>query len=258
MNTIYASALVLTALLTSLTDGLRTAGDPGADISQHQIILSGEQSANLQTLNFDDIPTSAGIANLPTSYNHLTFTSFNAFAPKDPALENWIAPNDHNCAISSPNAIIGSQSSNGEYPSFGISPAGKGDSSSSPRSFTLHSLTMKPMESPPPGTTIYIRGYPVGVSSSISSSLQAKVKLGKASKQQSAREPMLWHVDFVSDYHLPFEVKVAEYSRKRWDGLERVVIWAEFGEGKLDWEFCLDDVVLEWEWEKKDSSSMLG
>ena len=52
-------------------------------------------------------------------------------------------------------------------------------------------------------------------------------------------------MDFDSGYHLPFSAKMQEHSREAWDRLSRVEFVADFGEDALDWEFCIDDLAVE-------------
>ena len=78
------------------------------------------------------------------------------------------------------------------------------------------------MDAPPPGTTIYVKGY-----------------------SYTRDEPFTWHVEFENEYHLPFLVKLEEYSRLAWEELYKVEFWADFGEDKLDWEFCLDELEVQ-------------
>ena len=56
---------------------------------------------------------------------------------------------------------------------------------------------------------------------------------------------MVWHVDFNFEYHLPFRVKMQEFSREEWDRLYKVEFFADYGEDALDWEFCMDDLEVE-------------
>ena len=161
------------------------------------------------------------MASVPSPCSYLSFSSFDIFNPKDPSLANRITPDDLNCAVSAPNALIGSRS-NGE----GSSPASFGIANSTAMEedgllpyFTLLSFHVKPMQSPAPGTTISVAGY-----------------------RHGNEEPLLWNVDFESAYHLPFLVKMKEYSGKPWEQLYRVDIYAEYGEDSLDWEFCMDDL----------------
>ena len=88
--------------------------------------------------------------------------------------------------------------------------------------FTLRSLTIKPMEAPPPMTTISVKG-----------------------SSFAHNKTFEWQVDFPAGYHLPFLVKLQEYSRETWDKLHGVEIVADFGEQALDWEFCLDDLEIQ-------------
>ncbi|KAI4265397.1 MAG: hypothetical protein L6R38_009454, partial [Xanthoria sp. 2 TBL-2021] len=56
-----------------------------------------------------------------------------------------------------------------------------------------------------------------------------------------------WQVEFPAGYHLPFLAKMEEYSDQDWTGLRSVEIVADYGEQKLDWEVCMDDLVVEFE-----------
>ena len=51
-----------------------------------------------------------------------------------------------------------------------------------------------------------------------------------------------WEVEFPAGYHLPFKVEMERHSREVWELLERVEMWAAYGQGGLDWEFCVDDL----------------
>ena len=88
--------------------------------------------------------------------------------------------------------------------------------------FSLLNFNIKPMDAPPPRTTITIKGY-----------------------SSTDRDPLEWHVDFDSGYHLPLHVKMHEFSGVAWDQLYGVEILADFGEDALDWEFCVDDIELQ-------------
>lgn len=85
--------------------------------------------------------------------------------------------------------------------------------------FDLLSFYIKPMDAPPPGSTVFVKGY-----------------------SHSRREPFEWDVDFITGYHLPLLVKVRQYTGEVWDQLHKVEIWADFGDDALDWEFCVDDL----------------
>lgn len=56
--------------------------------------------------------------------------------------------------------------------------------------------------------------------------------------------PLEWHVYFPAGYHLPFMVKIAEFSGEEWNELYGVEILADFGKQALDWEFCIDDLEI--------------
>lgn len=55
------------------------------------------------------MPTTKGIGKVPSPYLHLSFSRYNILTPSDPALEGFIVPSDLNCAVSAPNALIGSR-----------------------------------------------------------------------------------------------------------------------------------------------------
>jgi len=87
---------------------------------------------------------------------------------------------------------------------------------------TLHSFYVKPMDAPQPGTVIRVKGY-----------------------IKDSEEPLEWSVDFPSGYHLPFLVKMEEFSGKTWKNIYKIEIAADFGYDALDWEFCLDDLEVQ-------------
>ncbi|KAL8991942.1 MAG: hypothetical protein Q9169_007512 [Polycauliona sp. 2 TL-2023] len=177
-------------------------------------------STALTTLNFDTIPTPHGLAPLH-SHKNLTFTQTSIFNPLSPSLRYIITPNDHNCAVSAPNAIIGSRNVEGERGmSFSVSNDDDG------RKFALKQFWVKPMDFPEGGDVrVIVRGYRSG--------------------DTTSSKPLIWHIDFPAGYHLPFLVKMDEYSNDDWTGLGSVEIVADYGEQKLDWEVCLDDLVVE-------------
>lgn len=92
--------------------------------------------------------------------------------------------------------------------------------------FSLRSFYVKPMDFPDDaGVRVRVRGY----------------------LHDKSEGTLDWHVDFPAGYHLPFLVKMEEYSRGRWEGLRWVEVSAGFGEEELDWEVCLDDLVVGFE-----------
>lgn len=88
--------------------------------------------------------------------------------------------------------------------------------------FTLRKLYIKPLAAPSSGTNVTIKGYSL-----------------------ARKDPLSWYIYFASDYQEPFEVKIQEYSKQAWDQLYGVEILADYGEDKLDWEFCLDDLEIQ-------------
>ena len=192
------------------------------------IASSGESrtaAANETLITFDDIKLNAGIGDVPFPYHHLRFSSYSAFKPHDPVFKGVISEHDLNCATSFPNALLGSRPSEnagGAYFEIANATNMKEQAHLYPY-FTLSSFFIKPMDAPAPGTTIYVKGY---------------------SKKEE--QPLVWHVDFPSGYHLPFQVKLQEYSGEAWDELYKVEILADFGYDALDWEFCIDDLVVQY------------
>ena len=172
---------------------------------------------------FDDIPTpKAGLISLSNPYRNLSFTSFSVFNPHSDSLTDLISPHDLNCAVSAPNALLGSRDSrNGTPASFKIANATAMRALGLQPTFTLHSLKIKPMAAPEPGTDLIIKGY------------------------RDGKRDLAWSVWFPSGYHRPLEVYIEKFSRVKWEKLKKVEIFAEFGYGRLDWEFCVDDLVVE-------------
>ncbi|KAL8697758.1 MAG: hypothetical protein Q9201_006945, partial [Fulgogasparrea decipioides] len=166
---------------------------------------------------------------LPNPYQHLAFSAYNVFAPANPAFRYIIPEYDRNCAVSSPNALIGSRDKpNPEYASMGayfyIANASAMTEQGLQPYFTIKTFNVKPINTPESsGTTITVKGY-----------------------KGNHTEPSLnWRVDFPSGYHLPFLVRLQKYSGYVWEKLYGVEITADFGEDELDWEFCLDDLEVE-------------
>ncbi|KAL8823482.1 MAG: hypothetical protein Q9191_005815 [Dirinaria sp. TL-2023a] len=196
----------------------------------------GAFASNSSILNFDDIPTSQGLGSIPSTYHHLAFSQYNVLTPRDPNLKDRISSHDLNCAVSSPNALIGSRvsSSNKHYSYDRESAMREGGAYFSVANasdmllhaglqphFSLVSFNLKPLDAPSPGSSIVVNGY---------------------SHARNESDPFRWHVDFPAGFHRPFLVKMQEYSGEAWDRLYGVEILADFGEQRLDWEFCIDDL----------------
>lgn len=167
---------------------------------------------------------------MPSPYSHLSFSNYNVLKPRDPALEGMITENDLNCAVSAPNSLIGSQytsdrvdklqTSMGAY--FKIANATAMLEEGLSPYFTLVTFYVKALDAPPGNMTITVNGY-----------------------VYDSNDNLSWHVDLPSGYHLPFFVKIQEFSNERWDHLEGVEIKANYGEDALDWEFCMDDLEVQ-------------
>ncbi|KAL8915053.1 MAG: hypothetical protein Q9171_000493 [Xanthocarpia ochracea] len=192
------------------------------------LLLSSPIAATPTVLNFDNLPTPHGLTSLQSPYHNLTFTNAAVFSPRSSALAGIITPNDHNCATSTPNAIIGSRDEEGGR---GLRFETASDAANSTASFALKQFWAKPMDFPAPGSVkVTVSGY---------RRVQSDVMV--------ATPDFKWHVDFPSGYHLPFLVKIEEYSGREWTGLRAVEVVADYGEQALDWEVCLDDLVVEFD-----------
>lgn len=181
-------------------------------------------------LQFDDISTKKGLGNVPSPYFHLSFSRYNVFTPRDPAWEGKIAEDDLNCAVSAPNSLIGSRyqsdaltrSNVPEGAYFEIANASSLTEDGLYPYFTLLSFNIKPLAAPSSGTWITVNGY-----------------------SHARQDTLTWKVYFASDYHVPLLVKIQEFSKEEWNRLYGVEILADYGEDALDWEFCLDDLQLQ-------------
>ncbi|MCJ1472551.1 hypothetical protein MMC13_001200 [Lambiella insularis] len=222
MVILLSSRAVLTTLLygsTVLASGVRTA-----------------LKLNSTILNFDDVKTKHGIGDISsTVYSYLSFVSFDVFAPKDPYIKKLISDHDLNCATSPPNAIIGSRGNYGGSSPAAIEIANATSMTASGLLpyFSLLSFSIKPMDAPDASTTIYLKGY-----------------------SNATNSPMNWTAEFPTGYHLPFQANLKDHSHESWDNLNRVEMWAEFGEDALDWEFCIDDLEVQFS-EAPDSGKKL-
>lgn len=185
-------------------------------------------SITTNTIQFDDLPTHLGLGPLPTPHHHLLFSSFSIMRPHHPALKKLISPNDLNCAVSAPNALVGSRlPKDVSAASFEIANATEMGEQGLAPGFTLHGFSIKPMDAPEPGTDIVVKGH--------------RVSEGVDGRDGKS-EILEWSVFFPSGFHDPFEVKIAEFSRQAWSRLTKVEIHADFGYDGLDWEFCIDDL----------------
>ena len=143
--------------------------------------------------------------------------------------------------------------------------SGGGEDLEDVASFTLCGFWIKPLISPPPGARITVLGYrrrrrrvqqqqqQGGRHKTVFEQLPSKPSSRQEEEEEQEQADLKWHVYFTHDYHLPLHVRMEEFSREKWDGLIEVEIRADFGEDgdvgegkgeRLDWEFCLDDLVV--------------
>ena len=60
-------------------------------------------------------------------------------------------------------------------------------------------------------------------------------------------EVLEWSVVFPYGFWDVLEVRIEEFSGRRWDRLWKVEVSARYGEDGLDWEVCVDDLVVGFE-----------
>jgi hypothetical protein len=172
---------------------------------------------------FDDLSppewVSVPIYDPPKIYRNLNITGFSVFEPQSSSLAPFLHPLDRNCAVSAPNALLGSiRESTLKAPALELAP--RDDNITA---FDLLGMSMKPLIAPPgkEEITIYVKGY-------------------RAVEQDDGL--LMWYVSFPVGWHTPFTPSFPEH----WRSLRRVAMWAEYGPDKLDWEFCIDDVRVRW------------
>lgn len=97
---------------------------------------------------------------------------------------------------------------------------------------------MKPLDFPPEGEVwVRVRGFKAA---------GLKAAGVKAADNRGDKEGIVeWEVEFPYGYHDVFEVRMGEVSRKDWTRLRKVEMEARFGEGGLEWEFCVDGLGVE-------------
>lgn len=83
------------------------------------------------------------------------------------------------------------------------------------------------MAAPPGGTRLWIRGWRVD--------------------GDKEGEVLEWSVVFPYGFWDMFEVRIEEFSGRKWDGLWKVEVSARYGVDGLDWEVCVDDLVVGFE-----------
>jgi hypothetical protein len=147
-------------------------------------------------------------------------------------LEGKISKHDLNCAVSAPNSLYGARFQNvrsglmkhsseihDDVPGFHVDTRSTVVFRLHPY-FTLHSLKIKPLDIPLSHTTLYLKGY-------------------------TSEQVIHWEVEFPLGFHDMFHAKMEEYSRRKWEKLEKLEIFANLHYDGGDWEFCLDDMDIE-------------
>ena len=101
--------------------------------------------------------------------------------------------------------------------------------------FELVGMRVKPMDAPEGGEReVRVRGWRRGGR--------------EGEKEGDGEEEVLeWSVVFPYGFWDMLEVRIEEFSGRRWDGLWKVEVSARYGEGGLDWEVCVDDLVVGFE-----------
>lgn len=182
---------------------------------------------------FDGLSTdSSGFGKVPDAFHHLNFDGLYPFNPKADALEGKISKHDLNCAVSAPNSLYGARfksdharlmgdhlQTHEDIPGVHVDTRSTAVFGLHPY-FTLHSLKIKPLDIPLSHTTLYLKGY-------------------------TSDQVLHWQVDFPLGFHDMFHVKIEEFSRRKWEELERLEIFANLHYDGGDWEFCLDDMEIE-------------
>ena len=88
--------------------------------------------------------------------------------------------------------------------------------------FALQSFIVKPMDAPDAVISVNVTGY-----------------------SHIRDDPFKWHVNFPRGFHEPFLVKMKNYSGEEWKRIYGVEITADYGADALDWEFCIDDLEVQ-------------
>jgi hypothetical protein len=189
------------------------------------------------TLNFDDLPTHDGFGKI-SSYRHLDFSSFTLVNTSAAASAGYISTNDTYCATSSHNALIAHRAKTPSlWPRIALDPLAHRLPGEAPF-FSLHGMSMKPMNSSDLVVCIFIGAYGIDEHKSI----RALDGLTVCSRQSSGG-----YIDISSVFPgWGATVNMVEISA------EALVADGEDYEW-VDWPFCVDDLTIEmregeWEW----------
>lgn len=188
--------------------------------------------ADADHVQFDGISTdNSGFGYVPDAYHHLNFDGLYPFKPQADAFKEKLSEHDLNCAVSAPNALYGARyrvgksqlryqmSRHEDVPAIHIDAKSAAVFGIHPY-FTLHSLKIKPLDIPLSHTTLYLKGY-------------------------TSEQVLHWQVDFPLGFHDMLHVRIDEFSKRKWQKLERLELFANLYYDGGDWEFCLDDMEVE-------------
>lgn len=145
---------------------------------------------------------------------------------------------NYHSAVSKPNALIGSK----------YNPDDKSDESPASFSvkdgtFDLFGFYLQSMESPPPGVSVHVVGYPADEKEKPFTYRTSPYLTGTYIYWFLER----YSLDFPSDTDTPIYFDTHKMAGpKFWDGLNKVEIWSTYGED-LDWEFFVDDIWIRWD-----------
>lgn len=117
-------------------------------------------------------------------------------------------------------------------------------------SFELVGFNIKPIAVPPGADVrVVVRGYPYPTSTNTNNNKNNdKAHPHQATAAAAKKEEILqWTVTFPEGFDEMFEVRIREFSGEVWTGLRGVEVRALYGVQELDWEFCLDDLVVVFE-----------
>lgn len=148
-------------------------------------------------------------------------------APHDPDLP-YIQPSDQNCAVSLPNALLGSRYGPQERrPTIMVNATATRLKDVHPF-FDLDSISIKPLAMPvdavPVIANVTIRGW--------------------TADAEGPGSPLVFRVEWTSGYSKPLFVEFGskQFSVEKWERIRLLDLLVDFGPDRLDWEFCLDDL----------------
>ena len=114
-------------------------------------------------------------------------------------------------------------------------------------------MSIKPLAAPDGSVTaIKVRGYLYQDSEAERIDESRDMENGMEEEEDNI---INYIIEFPTEYHLPF---TATFPGTSWRKLNKVEIWAEFGEDLLDWEFCIDDLIVSFVQKERQEDSTTG